>query len=62
MADTIEELEFDDFEMDGEYETQEDILKRQVALSIPIGRKIGDEQLTQKITIVEPITNIKPTP
>ena len=37
------ELEIDEFMMDENYETQEDILERQVALSIPIGRKIGEK-------------------
>jgi hypothetical protein len=35
------EPEVEDFTMEDIFETQDDILERQVALSIPIGRKIG---------------------
>jgi hypothetical protein len=56
------EQEIDDFEMEENYETQEDILERQVALSIPIGSKIGEKQVIQKITIVKPIENLNPPP
>ena len=39
----VAEPEIDEFMMDENYEMQEDILARQVALSIPIGRKIGEK-------------------
>jgi hypothetical protein len=37
------EPEADDMMMEENFETQDDILERQVALSIPIGRKIGEK-------------------
>jgi hypothetical protein len=37
------EPEVEDLTMEDIFETQEDILARQVALSIPIGRKIGEK-------------------
>lgn len=37
------EPEIDDLLMDENYETQEDILDRQVALCIPTARKIGEK-------------------
>ena len=37
------EPEADNLTMDEFFETQDDILERQVALSIPIGRKIGEK-------------------
>jgi hypothetical protein len=42
-AGEVADPEIDDLMMDENYETQEDILERQVALSIPIGRKIGEK-------------------
>ena len=37
------EPEVEDLTMEDVFETQEDILERQVALSIPIGHKIGEK-------------------
>ena len=37
------EPEVEDLTMEDIFETQEDILERQVALSIPIGRKLGEK-------------------
>ena len=62
VEETAAEPEIDEFMMDENYETQEDILERQVALSIPIGRKIGEKQVVQKITIVEPVESQNPPP
>ena len=37
------EPEANDMQMEEFFETQDDILERQVALSIPIGKKIGEK-------------------